>query len=280
MSVCDLTTIANVEAYLGTTVDSAETAVYAQIIDAVSLFIAQYCDTNFCDDIYSERIGISDGEFSLKNRLQYFYAVNAGVNTVIDVVGPSALSSINVSRDGDTISLIDSYTKTDIDMSNLSLSAIVTAIGNEAGWSASLGSGVANNYGKVIFPGSYSVNDTSTMAIDLLGADSNVQVSVKSDNVYQTEAACAEGMAIYQGGFPVDSNLAAIVPSDLEDAATRMVINAYSKRAPTTISGEKKEEKVGDYSYKKFTAAELSAEVKGLAVDYYSVLDNYRRYDI
>jgi len=280
MAECDLTTIANIEAYLGVALDSGDTAVYEDIIAAVSTFVAGYCNTSFCDDIYSERIAISDGEFNLSNRCQYLYAVNYGVNTLIDVTGPTALSSVNVSEDGNTIRLIDSYTKTDIDMSNLSLDSIATAIDNESGWTAALASGIEDDYGKSIYPGSFSVVNTTTNGIDILGADNNSPVSLKATNVFQIAAGCAEGIAIYQGGFPVDSNLAVIVPADLEDAVTRFVIRAFAGKAPTTVTGDFKEERVGDYRYKKFTASELDADIKGLAVDYYSVFDCYKLYDI
>jgi hypothetical protein len=270
MATCGLTTIALIESYTGTTLDSAETVVYQDIIDAVSLYITQYCGQNFCDDVYSERISITDGEFTLCNNLQYFYGVSYGVEEVISVSAPSTNSSITISKDGDTLTLINGFTSTDIDIAASTLSGTVTLITAEAGWTATLGTGITDNYAKVIFAGSYAVDTNSEVSI--LGSPTKISTSQASSKVFQVPVTCSEGVAVYQGGY-------AVVPSDLEDAATRMTIKAYNDRA-SAVSGDLKKEVIGDYQYEIFSANDNTAGVTGTAIDYYAVLDSYKCADI
>ena len=69
------------------------------------------------------------------------------------------------------------------------------------------------------------------------------------------------------------------VPADLKDAATRFSIKAYNDRNVTT-SGDLKSEKIGDYTYTVMTAAEASGGLEGLSIEYRSVLDCYKNFDI
>ena len=69
-----------------------------------------------------------------------------------------------------------------------------------------------------MYPGSYSVN--SDLDVKLLGAPYKVSVSQVSEKVFQAGVVCSEGVAVFQGGY-------ATVPTDLQDAATRMTIKAY-----------------------------------------------------
>ena len=90
-----LITISDLEEYLGTTFDSDTTVVYQSIIDAVSKYIECYTGQNFTDDVYREKVSITDGLFSLKNKVQYVYGAFYGRQSVIEVTGGSANASIS-----------------------------------------------------------------------------------------------------------------------------------------------------------------------------------------
>lgn len=268
-----LVTVSDVSAYTGTSYDSDQTAVMNSIIEAVSDYIEFFCDTKFTSDVYSERISIIDNQFSLKNNLQYFYGVFVGVTDAIEITPPSINCSIKIGEEGDTLSLISTFTKTDIDISAQKLSETVTSIGNEAGWTASLKSGVNDYYSKTLFAGTWKANVNDSNKIVLQCANDMYDASQFAKNVFQTGVECAEGTAIYQGGY-------ATIPDDLADATIRFCIKAYNTRNISTASGNIKSERVGDYAYTIMTASEEEGGLTGVAVQYYDVLLRYRIKDI
>ncbi len=271
--------VSDVEAYLGRTLDSADSIVYSDIIDAVSLWVEYYCDTKFDDDIYSQKINIIDNHFHLRNYNRYFYGTYFGVQEVITITAPNILSSIQIDEAGDTLSLINTFTKTDIDMSELTLSSLITAINLVSGWTSALTSSSINNvFAKTLYTGSFKADIDNSNQIGLLGANDEMDVSRVSRNLYQSSLECSSGVAIYQGGYEE-------IPADLKDAVIRFVISSYYNRdVSNSAIGNKKSEKVGDYAY---TNGDYSGSGVGgysyaggnrfadLAIEYKSVLDYY-----
>lgn len=272
--------VSDIEAYLGTTLDSADSAVYSSIIDAVSAWIEYYCDCSFSDDVYSERIHLYDGNFSLRNNFQYFYSVNAGVSTAMTIIAPSSIASIVISGDGNTLSLINSFTKTDIDISALNLTGVVSAINLIATWSATIDASIENDYAKTLYPGTYRANPDNSDIITLFAATERVNVSQIGRNLFQNPALGTEAIAIYRGGYVLPPTSGDNVPQDLKDATIRFCISAYNNRNVTTASGTLKSERVGDYSYTAFTASEETAGLSDLSINYLDVLNRYKYYSI
>jgi hypothetical protein len=276
-----LTDIETIEEYTGTTLDSAETVVYQAVIDAVDAWIECYCDTKFDDDVYIERVNYSDGRVTVRNHPRQIYGMFYGANEVITVTNTSATASISILTEdllsGDSASvtnqkilrLISAFTTTDIDITSSTLSSVAALINAEGGWTASY-TGDFNTYSATLYEGDFQTDDDGV--VKLLAASDKVSVSKLSNRVFQSNVTCTEGIAIYQGGYVT-------VPADLKDAATRFSIKAYNDRNVTT-SGDLKSEKVGDYSYTVMTAAEASGGLEGLSIEYRSVLDCYRSYDI
>ena len=261
-----LITVSDVEAYLGVSFDSADSAVYQSVIDAVSKWIESYCDTKFTDAVYNQRISIIDNYFHLKNPLQYFISANYGDVCPITVTAPSKMCSVRIEEDVNTLKLVEGFLITDIDISDIALSEVVTAINSESGWSAVLEDDIDDDYAVTLYPGFYRANPNDSNKIELVSAQNPINLSQVSRNLFQTAQECSEGMVTYQGGF-------ATVPADLKDACIRMVIKAYGLRQGAT---DKKSEKIGDYSYTNYTEAEMTGAGGGIAIDYYSVLNSYK----
>jgi len=266
-----LTTIEQIEEYLGTTLDSAETITYQTIIDAVSAWVSCHCDSDFTDQVIAERISICDGNFNVRNNVQYIYQVNSGIDTLIDITGTTNTQSIEV-KDG-TLSLISMFSKTDIDYTALTISQLVALIDAESGWTATIDADIVDTYALALYNGNYNLDDD--FKCELLGANNQTNASRLTNRLFQASGCSAgEGVAIYQSGF-------AVVPDDLADAVTRMVIQAYDDRNPASgVSGDLKSEKLGDYSYSRMTASELNASMATLSIDYQDVLECYCNYSI
>lgn len=267
-------TVEDVEAYLGATLDSGDTAVYSDVIDAVCAWIECFCDTTFTDAVYSERIDIADAVFTLKNNLQHFYNLRAGAGAIIDVTPPNSLCSVSISEDGTTLTLINGFAETAIDTTSIDLDDIVTAIGAESGWSAALSSGAVNSYGRSLYVGDYRADINDSNLITLQGSVSDFDSSRISPRVFQAPIECAVGTAIYQGGYET-------IPDDLKDATIRMTIQAYNDRNPGSITvGPTLSEKVGDWQEGKYSAITMPESLASIAINYQSVLLCYRRQSI
>jgi len=266
-------TVNDVSAYTGVTYTPSEEAVLSDIIDAVCKHIENYCDTTFTEADYAQRVSVVDNTYFLDNPLQYIYTSLYGREDVLEVTPPNALSSIRINDTISTLSLINTYTKTDIDITALDLNGVVSAITAESGWSASLSSSVNNTYGRTLYPGSYLANINSSNLIQVVGANDYMDSAQKGVYVHETTVSCNEGVVIYKGGYATAS-----FPADLKHATIKITISAYNNRA-STISGNIKSEKVGDYSYTLYTASEETLS-SNISVESYAVLDSYKRYTI
>lgn len=265
-----LTTLSKIEEYLGVTLDSAESVLYQDIIDSVSNYIESYCDQQFSDAIYAEQIKIIDGTFHLKNNLQHFYVISVDAEDALLVdLTPSSMSNISISSSG-TLTLLDTFDATDISIASKTSTQTINSINAESGWNVSLASGVTTFRSQQLVPGFYSLNESDE--IYLPAYLTKIKASRVSNKLFAASVECANGVAIYQGGY-------ATIPADLEDAATRIVIKAYADRnSSTSTTGELTSIKVGDWqeSYGNIN----NNQIRNIAIDYYSVLDSYRNYSI
>lgn len=262
-------TVSDIEAYTGVTYDSSESVVLSDIIDSVCGFIESYCDTKFTDAVYSQRIDIIDNLFLAKNNVQYIYGVYSGIFKAMEVTPPSAISSLRISEDMKTLSLISTFSKTDINISALTLIGVVSAINAVSGWSATIDANIDNTYALTLYPGTYNCDINNSNIIEPLCANMHLSANQLTNQLIFVEYTCSEGIIIYQGGY-------ATIPADLLDATIRMCIRAYGSKQ-VALSGNVKSEKVGDFSYTLFTGSE---ESMGVDINYYAVLDNYRRFTL
>jgi len=260
--------ISDISDYTGDDYSGEETTMQL-VIDAVCLYVATYCDQVFDDGVYAERIHIIDNLFSLQNNVQYIYGTYSGIFTAMEVTPPSAISSIRVSEDMKTLSLLSTFTKTDIDIEALTLTGVVSAINTESGWSATIDENIDNVYAMTLYPGTYNCDINDSNIIKPLCANMHLSCSQLTNNLIQTDYTCSEGVCVYRGGFNP-------VPADLMDATVRMCIRAFNNKS-VALSGNVKSEKVGDYSYTLFNGNEEST---GVDIDYFSVLNSYRRLSI
>lgn len=262
-------TVSEIEAYTGVTYSVSEALVMSDIIDSVCGFIESYCDTKFTDAVYSQRIDIVDNLFLAKNNVQYMYGVFSGIFKAMEVTPPSAISSLRISEDMKTLSLISTFSKTDINISALTLTGAVSAINAITGWSATINSNIVNTYALTLYPGTYKCDINNYNIIEPLCANVRLSATQLTNQLFFVEYTCSDGICIYQGGY-------ATIPADLLDATIRMCIRAYGSKQ-VALSGNVKSESVGDFSYTLFTGSE---EGTGVDINYYSVLDNYRRFTI
>jgi hypothetical protein len=278
---CNLITIEDVEAYAGVTYDSAETIVMEAIIAAVSDWTNCYLNTNLCDDLTIQRVEVIDNIITLKNHPRTIYGAFSGIESVIEVSNSSALTSINIitGTDGSSAAvanqkicrLITGFTETDIDITELSLSSVATAINAEAGWTATY-VGDNNVYGANLFSGNFQLDTSSELK--LYASSNNMDIAQTSDKIYSTGTNCTTGHVIYQSGYET-------LPSDLTDALVRITLQAYKDRNPATgVSGDLKRERIGDYEYEVLSASELTTSIGSLSIDYKAVLDCYKTVDI
>ena len=180
------------------------------------------------------------------------------------VTPPNTLCSINISQNGDTLRLLNTFAKTDIDISAKSVSQTVSLINAVSGWTATINADFEDNYAKVLYPGTYHCDVDNDNEILLYGAQNRLSASQVARNLFQTNSECSEAVAIYQGGY-------ATIPDDLKDALIRITIQSYNTRQAT--NGALKSESIGDYSY---TTASAQDEMALLAINYKSLLDMYR----
>ncbi len=270
-----LTTIADIEAYLGVTLDAGEIAVYTMIIAAIDDYIQGVCDCQFTDAIYSERVSLSCGQVLTRNPAQFVYGLRVGLCDIVYVTTP-ANSSISIDRDiygALTLRLIEGLTDSDTDISGMTVQEVIDVINLEAGWAATV---VDADYADqlALFLDGEMGQTGDTDEITIRGFMTPVTTSRKTIRTFGTDSCCATGIIVYKGGY-------ATVPADLNDLATRMAILAYTNRDPsTTATGDLKSEEIGDYKYSKLTASEISTSIGDLAVPYQSVIDKYRNFSI
>lgn len=263
-----LTTIENIESYLGSVLDSSESAVYTAIIEAVSAYIESQCDTEFTEANYVERLQIADGLATVRNRLQYIFQATVADEDAIDVTGP-VLGSMDIQRDGDTLTvrLISGLSATSINASVMTLSSLATAIDAVSGWTATY-TGDRNILALSISP-NYQRNEDGSFTI--LAPQEPVLLSKLTDRVLRSDIQSGDGVIVYKGGYDT-------VPADLEDLATRMVIQAYTTRQ-TAATGVIKKQELGDWAETYLTPGELQ-NAAGTIVNYKAVIDSYRNYSI
>lgn len=263
-----LITVSDLEAYNGVTYDSAESVVVSDVIDAISKYVECYTGQEFTDDVYTERVSVIDHHFFLKNNVQHVYGFFYGMNEVIEVTGANAQSCINVDLEGEEVKLLSNLsTVATLSIASADLSALVSSIGGS--WTATLKTGVNSGYPSLtLYPGQYRANPDDSNKITLIAANEPMDASRVSKQLYSTSVNCAEGIAIYQGGY-------ATIPADLKDATIRMVGYAYKSKDLTTYIGATTKEKVGDYSY-EIGSGGLSKDLASLIINYNMVLDCYR----
>ena len=266
MALC---TIADIEAYLGTTFDSEQSAVYQSIIDAVSDYIECQTGQDFTEGVYARRIAISDGLFVIDKNVQYLFGVYSGAKSVIEVTCPDTSTTIDIDLSAKELKIIsDLSIVSTIDISSMTIATLSSTINALAGFSAEIESDVGSDLlALTVFEASYGANPNDSDKINLIAANNPLNAAKLSNGLYECNLCCSSGIAIFQGGWST-------IPSDLNDLAIRMSIKAYDTRT-TAVSGELKEEEIGDYRYRVFSAAEQEG-LNTIAVDYQAVLDCYK----
>lgn len=267
---CQLTSVAKVNSYLGLTSDSDRDILISDMIDSVSEYIEGYVDSSFCNDIYTERTSFTDGLVLTRNNIQFVYGVFAGTEEVISVVGPNVRCSVSITlADGvKNIRLINGLSTTSIDASALTLSGTASAINAISGWDATY-TGSKDLYALCLYDGDFSLD--TALTLKLQGSVEKVDVAQISNRILNSGVCCNVGHIIYQGGY-------AVVPTDVEDAVTRIVGKAYNDRSSGT-SGDIKSEKVGDWSATYMTFNESSGG-GSLSINYFSVFDKYKNFSV
>jgi hypothetical protein len=270
MALC---TVSEVEAYLGTTLDSDESAVYSDIIDAVTAYIECNTEQDFTDAVYAQRIHIIDSNFIINKNVQYLFGAYYGRKAVIKLICPDTSSSVNVDLENKEIKVISELsTVSTIDISTITISSLNTTLNALSGFTSTLETDVESDLlALTVFEASYGANPDDSDTIYLIAANEPLNCSRVSNGLYQTNIACDEGIAIYQGGYSV-------LPADIKDLAIRMSIKAFDTRK-VTVSGDLKSEKIGEYEYIVMSSAE-SEGLSSVAMDYDAVLSCYRKLDI
>lgn len=270
-----LTTIQLIEDYLGVTLDSDQTVLYQQMIDAVDAYIEGVCDCLFTDAVYSEQVPVHCGLLQARNPVQFVYGFRSGLVDAIRVTPPTdGVISIERPRTGGMfLRLIDGLNVSDETLSTITIGGVQTMINADSAWDSSVVD-VAYSAKLALYLAGDTRQDDETDFIYLQAFMTPYPVRRQTTRMFSTDAPCGEGLLVYRGGF-------AVVPADLQDLATRMVIKAYADRNPAaSLSGEVKSQTIGDWSETKFTANELTASFNALAVPYQSVLDKYRNFTI
>ena len=268
-----LITVSDVEAYLGVTLDSDDSAVYSDIIDAVTKYIECQTNQDFTDEVYSKRIHIIDNSFTLNQNVQYMFGAYYGRQAVIKLVCPDTSSSVNVDLINKELKVISELsTVSTIDISTITITALNTALDALSGFTSTVEANVQSDLlALTVFEASYGAEPDDSDTLYLIAANEPLNNSKLGSGLYQTNVTCDEGIAIYQGGW-------ATTPADIQDLAIRMAIKAFDTRK-VTVSGDLKKETIGDYSYEVMSAAE-SEGMSSVAIDFDAVLASYRTLDI
>lgn len=270
-----LTTIEVIESYLGTALDSAETAVYETIIAAVDAYIEGFCDCQFTDAVYNERVMVSCGMFQTRNPAQFIYGFRVGAEDVIRVTPPAegVITFDRLKTGGMTMRLIDGLAVSDEDLSTITIGGVQTMINADSAWDSVI-IDVADSGKRALYMAEDTRQEDGEEFLYLQAYLTAANTRRQTIRLFSTDAWDTDGVVVYRGGF-------ATIPADMQDAATRMVIKAYADRNPsTTVSGDLKGEKIGDYEYDKFTASEITTTIGSLAIPYQAVFDKYRNFSI
>ena len=268
-----LITVSDVEAYLGVTLDSDDSAVYSDIIDAVTLYIECQTNQDFTDTVYAKRIHIIDNSFTLNQNVQYMFGAYYGRQSAIKLICPDTSSSVNIDLINKELKVISELsTVSTIDISTITITALISALDALAGFNATLEDNIDGDLlALTVFEANYGANPDDSDTIYLIAANEPLNCSKVGSGLYQTNVTCDEGIAIYQGGYVT-------TPADIKDLSIRMTIKAFDSRK-VTVSGDLKSEKIGDYSYEIMSAAE-SEGMSSVAIDFDAVLASYRTLDI
>jgi hypothetical protein len=268
-----LITVSDVEAYLGVTLDSDDSAVYSDIIDAVSEYIECNTEQDFTDAVYAQRIHIIDSNFIINKNVQYLFGAYYGRKNVIKLICPDTSSSVNIDLVNKEIKVISELsTVSTIDISTITISALNTTLDALSGFTSTIEDNVDSDLlALTVFEASYGAEPDDSDTIYLIAANEPLNCSKVSNGLYQCPVTCDEGIAVYQGGY-------ATIPADLKDLTIRMSIKAFDTRN-AAVSGDLKREKIGDYEYEVMSAAE-SEGASGVTINYQEVLDCYRKLDI
>jgi hypothetical protein len=257
MSLC---TIADIEAYLGVTLDSADSAVYSDIIDAVTLYVENWTGQSFTDGTYAQRISIADNSFTVDKSIRTIYGLFYGRTPVIEVTCPDTSTSIEINLDDQEIKVFSALsTVSTIDISSITIATLNSTLNGLAGFTSELQDNVSSDLlAMTVFEAS---------KLYLYAANEPLSAAKRSNGLYETNITCEEGIIIYQGGI-------ISIPADLNDLAIRMCIKSFNNRN-AAISGDLKEETVGDYSYTVLTAAEQEG-LQSIGINYEMVLNKYK----
>jgi hypothetical protein len=266
MSLC---TIADIEAYLGVTLDSADSAVYSDIIDAVTLYVENWTGQSFTDGTYAQRISIADNSFTVDKSIRTIYGLFYGRTPVIEVTCPDTSTSIEINLDDQEIKVFSALsTVSTIDISSITIATLNTTINALPGFTSELQESVNSDLlALTVFEASYGPSPDNSDKLYLYAANEPLSAAKRSNGLYETNITCEEGIIIYQGGI-------ISIPADLNDLAIRMCIKSFNNRN-AAISGDVKEEAIGDYSFKLFTAAEQEG-LQSIGINYEMVLNKYK----
>lgn len=271
-----LITVSDLEDYLGTTFDSATSALYSTIIDAVSAYIECYTDQKFTDAVYAERIEVIDNTFFIKNNVQYIYGTYYGLREVIEVTPGAADDSLFVDINAKSIRAVSHLTVDQtVSTATATLAGLAATLNALSGFTASILDDVNSLYPALtVIPGRFGANPYNLNKIRLIAANEYLNCSERHNGMYETDVECATGIAVYQGGYST-------IPADLKDATVRFVLKAYGNRDTATYVGTYNRERIGDYEYSTGTWGALAPEIQSLSINYKDVLGCYSgRYDI